>query len=125
MTKLCMEKAKNIVNNKDVIHRVTLKIVQRTIEAFGNDVNRIILYGSCARGDFTPESDIDMMIILDCNRDYLSAYRDRVSQISSDISLDDDVEVSIVLEDVFTFEKWLNTVAFYQNVKNEGVVLYG
>lgn len=114
-----------MINNQDIIQRVTQKVVQRTIESFGNKINRIILFGSCARGDFTSESDVDVMILLNCNHDELSYYRDKISQISSDISLDDDVELSLVLEDVFTFDKWLNTLVFYQNVKNEGVVLYG
>lgn len=32
---------------------------------FGNRVSSIRLYGSAARGDWTPESDIDVLILLD------------------------------------------------------------
>lgn len=44
---------------------------------FGDRVKRIRLYGSAARGDWTPESDIDVLVTLDdvCpeDADWLSA----------------------------------------------------
>ena len=47
-----------------------LKIVLQEVEnaskqLYGDKLNKIILYGSYARGDNTEESDIDIMIILD------------------------------------------------------------
>lgn len=108
----------------NIIQRVTREVVSKAIEVFGEKIYRIILYGSYARGDFTPESDIDVMILIDCKHEELSKYRRAVSKIASDISLNDDVEVSLLLEDRFTYEKWLDTLVFYQNVYNEGIVLY-
>ena len=32
---------------------------------YGNHLKTVILYGSYARGDYTEESDIDIMILLD------------------------------------------------------------
>lgn len=32
---------------------------------YGNYLRMIILYGSYARGDFEPDSDVDIMILLD------------------------------------------------------------
>ena len=107
------------------IQNVKKSVVEKTIDAFGEKINRIVLYGSYARGDYTPKSDIDVMILINCEHEELSLYRKRVSQIASEISLNDDVELSIVLEDIHTYEKWLDTLVFYQNVKKEGVVLYG
>ena len=108
----------------NIIQKVTREVVSKAIEVFGEKIYRIILYGSYARGDFTPESDIDVMILIDCKHEELPKYRRAVSKIASDISLHDDVEVSLLLEDRFTYEKWLDTLVFYQNVYNEGIVLY-
>ena len=108
----------------NLIQNVTKKVVDKTIEAFGDKINRIILYGSYARGDFTPESDVDVMILINCQHDELPAYRNNISKIASEISLDNDVEISVVIEDIYTYEKWLDTLVFYQNVKKDGVVLY-
>lgn len=51
----------------------TLAVARRTAEEFASDirgefgdrVRRIRLYGSTARGDWTPESDIDVLVLLD------------------------------------------------------------
>ena len=111
--------------DNSLIQNVTSKVVKKSIEALGEKLNRIVLYGSYARGDFTPESDIDVMILIDCKHEELPNYRKQISKIASEISLDDDVELSLVLEDIYTYDKWLDTLVFYQNVKKEGLVLYG
>ncbi|MBN1675004.1 MAG: nucleotidyltransferase domain-containing protein [Kiritimatiellae bacterium] len=38
---------------------------ERVREHFGDRVDRIWLYGSAARGDWTAQSDIDVLVILD------------------------------------------------------------
>lgn len=111
--------------DNSIIQNVTNKVVKKSIETLGEKLNRIVLYGSYARGDFTSESDIDVMILIDCKHEDLPKYRRMVSIIASEISLDDDVELSLVLEDIYTYEKWLDALVFYQNVKKDGVVLYG
>ena len=110
--------------DKNIVQIVSDKVVSKTIDALGEKLKRIILYGSYARGDFTPESDIDMMILVDCKHEELSQYRKCVSKIAGEINLDDDVELSLVMEDIYTYEKWLDTLVFYQNVQKDGVVLY-
>ena len=36
---------------------------------FGRSLNKIILYGSYARGDYKENSDIDIMILVDSSKD--------------------------------------------------------
>ena len=110
--------------DNNTIQKITSKVVSKSIESLGEKLSRIVLYGSYARGDFTPESDIDVMIIIDCKHEELPKYRRMVSKIASEISLDDDVELSLVLEDIYTYDKLLDTLVFYQNVKKEINVHY-
>lgn len=42
---------------------------------FGNNLQSMILYGSYARGDYSEDSDIDIMIIADVNREDLFKYK--------------------------------------------------
>lgn len=37
-------------------------------KTMGNDVKKIVLYGSCARSDFSEDSDIDIALLTSCNR---------------------------------------------------------
>ena len=52
------ERIKNIMSE---IHEELMKL-------FGGKIERIILYGSYARGDFNLESDVDIMILLNCDQ---------------------------------------------------------
>ena len=49
---------------------------------YGAKLKEIILYGSCARGDFTTESDIDLMILLDVPGEEINFERRRIYDIS-------------------------------------------
>lgn len=37
---------------------------RRVLELFPNEISRIILYGSYARGEATPDSDVDVMVVV-------------------------------------------------------------
>ena len=41
---------------------------------YGSHLQKVILYGSYARGDFRPDSDVDIMILLDMSDLDLKAY---------------------------------------------------
>ncbi len=43
------------------------KVKDASERLYGNKLNRIILFGSYARGDNVDGSDMDIMIILDCD----------------------------------------------------------
>ena len=106
------------------IQLVTQSVVQKVIELLQDKIYKIILYGSYARGDFTSESDIDIMILLNCSEEEVRKYRDAVSIIASRVSLDHDIEVSLLLNDKDSFYDRMDILKFYQNVQNEGDVLY-
>ena len=78
--------------------KTVLKEVKSASERlYGDSLSRIILYGSYARGDNTEESDIDVMIILDCSEKDIRRLRSLTSEIASDISLEQDLFLSVLL----------------------------
>ena len=81
-----------------------------------------ILFGSEARGDARPDSDIDILILLDKEKITLSD-RQEVTFPLYDIELENDV---IISPKVFSKKQWESTLSitpFYHNVMKEGVVL--
>ena len=44
------------------------KVVNSVNAAMPGIVEQIILYGSYARGDYSPESDLDIMLLMNCKR---------------------------------------------------------
>lgn len=57
-------------------------------------MREIILYGSYARGDFHPDSDIDIMILLDLSDIDIKEYRHQLSDMTFDFNMDYDVDIS-------------------------------
>ncbi len=51
------------------------EIVQAYQAVYGADIVKIILYGSYARGDYQKDSDIDIVAIVQGNREELKAYQ--------------------------------------------------
>ena len=107
------------------INRITREIVDEVIWLLQDNVYKIVLYGSYARGDFTDESDIDILILLNCSKEQVMQYRKQISRLSSRIGLKNDIEISLLLRDRETFERAENILPFYKNVKKEGIEIYG
>jgi len=110
---------------EEIINIVTAEVVEQVIDIVKDKIYKIYLYGSYARGDFTNESDIDIMIILDCSKEEVKAYRKQISILASRIGLKNDIEVSLLLRDKASFENNQRILPFYQNIILEGVTLYG
>ena len=62
-------------------------------------------------------------LILDVPREKLAAYKKPFLKSTSDLGLEYDVVVTVTLKDTDTFEKYLDAVPFYQNVRKEGIPL--
>ena len=59
--------------------------VEEIKKIYGSYVRQIILYGSCARGDFRPDSDVDIMILADISDLELKAYAQQLSYMTYDL----------------------------------------
>ena len=79
------------------------------------------LFGSKARGDSDPESDIDVLIVLEnCDWEIEKA----VSRLCFDINIEHGVLLVPVLYSQAEYESDLTKVTpFYQNVRKEGVLV--
>lgn len=105
------------------INKAINKFVKKANEMFGNRAEKMILYGSYARGDFNRSSDIDIMILTDMTDEEIIEYSEKIWDFAYDIELENDVILSISIKNIDTFNYWLDTMPFYINVHNEGVVL--
>lgn len=104
---------------------ITGSVVKAAVELLEDKIYKIILYGSYARGDFDAESDIDILILLDCASGEVREYRKQISRLASRIGLENDIEVSLLLRDRASFEERADFLPFYKNIQKEGVALYG
>ena len=101
------------------------KVKSASVQLYEKQLNKIILYGSYARGDYTDESDIDIMIVLNCGPDEIKKLRKQTAEMTSDISLEQEVLLSVLLRDKKHFEDNLAFLPFYKHILKEGVMVYG
>ena len=92
---------------------------------YGEHLRQIILYGSYAREDFSEDSDIDIMILLDMSDLELKKYSQQLAYMTYDFSLDNDVDIKPIAKSEKFFDMWVANYSFYANVQKEGVILYG
>ena len=93
-------------------------------DIYGSHLRQIILYGSYARGDFRPDSDIDIMLLLDLSDIDIKKYRHQLSDMTFDFNMDYDVDIKPIAKSEEHYRKWVDNYPFYSNVNREGVRLY-
>ena len=106
-----------------VLEYITSKVVLAAKESLGDKLDRVILYGSYARGDFDDESDIDIMVLADIPLESRGSERDKIRMLLGYIDLDNDVVLSLNVTDCTTFYQYVDILPFYTNVENDGVIL--
>jgi len=112
----------NIITNP-YISEISQKVLQAAKDTLGERLDRVILYGSYARGDYDNESDIDFFILANVPQEEAGKWRNEINKKIPYIDLDYDILVSLKVTGCDIFKQYVNTLPFYQNVIREGVLL--
>ncbi|MFI3211901.1 MAG: nucleotidyltransferase domain-containing protein [Eubacteriales bacterium] len=110
------------MNNREQLLKDFTKEVQL---AMGDVINKIILYGSYARGDFHVNSDIDIMILTSLTEDKIKNIEDQVYDIAFEYQMSDAITISVNIKNTEQYYYWLGALPYYDNIEREGIVLAG
>lgn len=124
-----MKRINNMITDlrlsQNTIEKVKSDSVLLLCNAMGEDIRKIILYGSCSRGDFSDDSDIDIALIVTCNRTEINKYSDLLAEIATKLAADYLAIVNFVCLPEIEFEEHRKWYPYYKNIDREGVLLYG
>jgi len=112
------------MSNKKVpesVRELTEEFVSRMSELYGERLDKVILFGSYARGEEHEDSDVDYLVIL--NDDEIRTYHEisLLSPTTFDLSLKYSISVSAVPVSKFKFDHIGSLLV--QNVRNDGILL--
>lgn len=93
------------------------------VQILGEQLSRMILYGSYARGDFKKDSDIDIMILADICPEEISRYADKVYDITYDFEMRYGMEINPSVQSMQIYEQWKNVYPFFMNIEKDGVAV--
>ena len=85
-----------MVNDK--IHEIVSLFADEAKSIYGNKLQEVILYGSCARGDNDSDSDIDILLLLSVPPQEIGTERNKIFDIADKIDLKYDVVLAPVFQ---------------------------
>lgn len=102
------------------VHAALTEAKARLAELYGDRLDRIVLYGSYARGNARPDSDVDLLVVL---RDEVEPYTEikRTGLLALDLLLNYGAEVSMQPYGIAEAED--TSRSFVRNVAADGVAL--
>ena len=100
----------------------SFELVEGMKNVFGDQLLSVVLYGSVARGDDTPESDVDIALFLKepLKRESI----DPMIAVLDDLNWKYDKVFSAVDIDQSLYNQWVEYLPYYRNIRKEGIVLW-
>ncbi len=102
------------------LKKILSELRQGFVELFGERLDGLYIYGSQARGDALPDSDIDVLVVIRGEFDYFD-FLHRSDNITSSVSLAHDVVISRLFVTRDKLES--SQLPFYASVRREAVAV--
>lgn len=102
------------------IRKLMKELKAGLVRIYGDRLKAVYLYGSYARGDYRPGSDVDVMILLKNYRNYWNEQK-KISQLASDVSLEYDLTISCIFIKELQWKTASDELPLIYNIHKDGV----
>jgi len=110
--------------SKAVLDEITERVCAAAKEVLGEKLEKVLLYGSYARGDYDEYSDIDIFVLANIPQEDCCKTSLEIHDLAGDLALEHNILICPHVVCDAIFYKYLNVLPFYMNVIKEGVELY-
>ncbi|MDR2578581.1 MAG: nucleotidyltransferase domain-containing protein [Chitinispirillales bacterium] len=111
------------VYNKVAFDEIKEAVYRASKNVLGDKLEKVLLFGSYARGDFDKESDIDIFVLADIQLDETRAIGSSIVRLVGHLELEYDVVISLHVTCSSIFHKFRSVTPYFMNVLKEGVEL--
>ena len=106
--------------DEKAVNSIVQKCKKTLSQYYGSRLKDVILYGSLARGEASPDSDIDLLVLLAPPLDFFSELR-QIVDLLYPIQLESEQLISAKPALASDYE--VGSISLYRNVRREGVVV--
>ncbi len=110
--------------DREALSIILAELAYQIHSLLGDRLDKVVLYGSYARGDNSKESDVDILVMTELSPEENRKYRRELNRIFSRVGLKHDILLSMFLVDRRSYENKVTIMPFYQNIEKDGVVIY-
>lgn len=107
------------------VQNIVTLFAKEVKRVLGKNMDKVIVYGSYARGDDDEHSDLDIMVLASCPEEDIKPFEYELYDVAFDFFMEYGIEISVIVKNKEHFNYWLGALPFYDNVEREGVVIHG
>lgn len=82
----------------DNISNIIYKFSQELKQILGDNLAKVIVYGSYARGDYRDNSDVDIMILVKMSDEEIKAVKNDIYDLAFDVEMSTGIELSPIIK---------------------------
>lgn len=109
----------------NIVRQAVFQFAHQISKILGKKLSKVIIYGSYARGDYNDYSDVDVMILVKLSENEIKDIENMIYDMAFEIEMNTGVDISPIIKNESQYEYWSDTLPFYKNVKEDGVIVHG